>query len=736
MPEIIDATTVRCLSCGLSKDPNKPDFVHTRLGADEPPEPLICKCKPDSEILIGLQNKYRSVEKYMSAGSKTIGNRIGNVELNTARIGHMSKIPNVEVEMRMTPCVSEKMYKSMNSGVFGYVVRDTIYESGCSWWTGQPMNKIAKLRTRSNGEAVAKIVMYACEIMPGIVIAVSYEFVFMGEILRPEYCTTMNEISIVTQLEGVDVNMIARRYECEDVVSYSSEIEFKAGVTHWNIRKVANTIIMTVGSEDELMPPNRIDKFIEKLHMDESRNADHDVVDVKDLSPYKGTIMLKADGMKVYVFCYMNGYVITFANRNLTVLSYVVSNSGRPLYKIGKTPDILVAELMMDGSLIYIDTIAENGVALPQLRKYKKRPTTLCEIPPLIVRKSWNAVSEVPRNPCSSMNFDGIVSVTEFRTVRLKKPTIDLLYKDGVLHMIENGKLIKVAKGHKKMINHSVYEMTVSRSPNVNEVVLTDPIRRLVKALPNNSDIIKRAFMSVSTGADMDTIMYDITSMSFNMRKRVYELAQTNVSTRRKVIVIFGAGRFQELSEMKTSEYSYIAIDPSIDISNLSRRLKKLRITPYDTNAKFSKQVMTISNSPGKLLYYKGTSESFITSSDVISSMSSMSIPAVFSFSISYHISVIMSLMSSNVTVFGCGFVHDNMPINGVKSGPVSMKLIKDNNGIWIVRSIFGKSTWTEPILLKNTFSNLYWLADSMPDVWSSVDQGSMSIMSRAVIMY
>ena len=47
--------------------------------------------------------------------------------------------------------------------------------------------------------------------------------------------------------------------------------------------------------------------FIESSFVDEIRNVDHDVVDVGRFDAYAGSIVLKADGMKVYVFCYPNG---------------------------------------------------------------------------------------------------------------------------------------------------------------------------------------------------------------------------------------------------------------------------------------------------------------------------------------------------------------------------------------------------------------------------------------------
>lgn len=728
----------RCLSCGLSKDPNNPDLVNVRLGLDEAPEPLMCKCKTDDEIIKGMMTRFARIQKYMGESSKVITSKVCNVELNAAVIRFMSRVPTIEVEARLSSYTAEKMYSCMDKGVFGDAKRDEIMEAGCSAWMRPPVNKNAKLRMRSNGEMVAKMSVHECSIMPGIDIVISYEFDFSGEILRPEYVTVMDQISCTLVIEDVPVTMISRRYECENVVTYASEVEFRAGVTHMQLRRVMNRVVLTVGSERSMT------RFIKSMYMDEARHADHDVVDVKDLTPYKGTTMIKADGMKVYVFSYANGYVVTFADRDLTVLSCMVSIRDRPLYEATNRPDILVAEMMVDGSLVYIDTLAVNGEPVPYSREYSRRPvsqsrdtnTLAFEVPPMIVRRAWDGIANMPKSVTSSVPSDGVVCVTGFRTLRLKKPTIDLLHKDGYLYMNENGKMVKVARGHRNMLPNAVYEVSVERSENEGEIVLSRPVRRLIKKMPNNAEIIRRAFMSVSTDLSMSTILYDIQSMSFKMRKRVYDIAQASASVSRRVIVIFGAGRFQELNEMRTSEFSYIAIDPEIDIKTLSRRMKRLAIRPYDVNAPFFKQVQAITNVSGILLYYKGTSESFITMRDVVTKMSEMKIPAVFSFSISYHIRVINTLASMGVGTFGCGYLHENMPVSGVKSGPVSMNVVRDENGLWMVRSTFGRSVWMEPILISSSVAGLHTVRNELPDLWSCVDPATFNIMSRAVIMY
>ncbi|KAG6018357.1 hypothetical protein E4U40_000432, partial [Claviceps sp. LM458 group G5] len=46
------------------------------------------------------------------------------------------------------------------------VVRRTVREMGCSWWTGANTNVNAKVRKRSTGEMVMKVPKYKAKVAP------------------------------------------------------------------------------------------------------------------------------------------------------------------------------------------------------------------------------------------------------------------------------------------------------------------------------------------------------------------------------------------------------------------------------------------------------------------------------------------------------------------------------------------------------------------------------------------
>ena len=111
-------------------------------------------------------------------------------------------------------------------------------------------------------------------------------------------------------------------------------------------------------------------------------------------------------------------------------------------------------------------------------------------------------------------------------------------------------------------------------------------------------------------------------------------------------------------------------------------------------------------------------------------------IPAIFSFSISYHIGVISRLVSEGITDLGYGFIHDSIPASGIGRSPVTIRprgsRIGPNSEII---ATFGKSTYIEPFLSRSSVLGLVLVKDEMPTLWRMVDSTTIEIMERAVII-
>lgn len=155
-----------------------------------------------------------------------------------------------------------------------------------------------------------------------------------------------------------------------------------------------------------------------------------------NLDGYKGRYMAKADGMKVYLFCYEFVYVITLTDPDLTVISCMTGITDLDLPEMTNKPDIIVAETLIEGSLVYIDTLGFLRVgeaAHPPLTGARARFS-------LTSRTKMELRLEPTPN-------DGVVLVNEFRTMRLKQPTVDLIYEDGKQHASDNGVMVPIAIG-------------------------------------------------------------------------------------------------------------------------------------------------------------------------------------------------------------------------------------------------------------------------------------------------
>jgi hypothetical protein len=67
------------------------------------------------------------------------------------------------------------------------------------------------------------------------------------------------------------------------------------------------------------------------------------------------------------------------------------------------------------------------------------------------------------------------------------------------------------------------------------------PSLRALKRRPNPMDVLRGALMSALGDVELTSTLLDVTSMSFTMRTRIYEMARSRTSS--KVTVSFGTGR-------------------------------------------------------------------------------------------------------------------------------------------------------------------------------------------------
>ena len=141
---------------------------------------------------------------------------------------------------------------------------------------------------------------------------------------------------------------------------------------------------------------------------------------------------------------------------------------------------------------------------------------------------------------------DGVVLVSQFRTMRLKQPTDDLMYVDGKLCMLDSRLMVPIAAGNGDMNQGTIYELDLVKKEATNMIVVTNLRQRVIERVPNSSDVVKRAVTSTNKDLMIDATLLDVISMSFFMRERVYTMAQAKAHRNKRIIVRFGVSRFQE----------------------------------------------------------------------------------------------------------------------------------------------------------------------------------------------
>ena len=76
--------------------------------------------------------------------------------------------------------------------------------------------------------------------------------------------------------------------------------------------------------------------------------------------------------------------------------------------------------------------------------------------------------------------------------------------------------------------------------------------------------------------------------------------------------------------------FSYIAVDPEINTSLLTRHVKRVSVLLYDFNMPFNKQILSILKRGSVVLWTKCKSEYFINKMMPTRTLTMLGIPAVF----------------------------------------------------------------------------------------------------------
>lgn len=129
--------------CGESKDPRKARVAHVRLGLDEPPEPVVCKCKPTQSIVLEVMNRFMASDNITNVVRNSSMGAVAKTNLNPIVVTSVSSHPNIELELRLSTTMSLEMFNLMLSGFFGQYHKDEITR-----WAARSGRAGARTQTR------------------------------------------------------------------------------------------------------------------------------------------------------------------------------------------------------------------------------------------------------------------------------------------------------------------------------------------------------------------------------------------------------------------------------------------------------------------------------------------------------------------------------------------------------------------------------------------------------------
>ena len=82
----------------------------------------------------------------------------------------------------------------------------------------------------------------------------------------------------------------------------------------------------------------------------------------------------------------------------------------------------------------------------------------------MIIRKSWTKMPTRAQVVMEKIDSDRVVIMNKISTMRIKQPTIDLVFTTEGLIALSGKDTIKVAEGHPNMIESVVYKLDVFAS--------------------------------------------------------------------------------------------------------------------------------------------------------------------------------------------------------------------------------------------------------------------------------
>ena len=119
-----------CGNCGESRNPKTARFEHRRIGLDEPPGPVLCRCRDPTELFEAMKRKIALTTEHIKTLDNTTMLLLPSTNPNMVMVDSIAKIPVREVEIGLDVHLAKVMFERMESGLFTNATVKEVREIG------------------------------------------------------------------------------------------------------------------------------------------------------------------------------------------------------------------------------------------------------------------------------------------------------------------------------------------------------------------------------------------------------------------------------------------------------------------------------------------------------------------------------------------------------------------------------------------------------------------------------
>jgi hypothetical protein len=316
-------------------------------------------------------------------------------------------------------------------------------------------------------------------------------------------------------------------------------------------------------------------------------------------------------------------------------------------------------EVMESGVFVFISMLVVRGQIIDRWSDYRPDlvPRELGSI--LVFRKVYKfestaqmrdivRISRWPNAILPMVPSDGYVQVHRGFDYRFKEvQTVDLDVDEGTGRDRHGTDMVRnLSRLIPQGINEN--EFAVNK-----DLTLTWIRSRADEKLHADSTEVIDSILSCAVGDPVSRSLLDLEALSFEMRRMVYDAANTALAlSRTRTIVSVGTGRFQEWREMDFKNNLYICVDPELDTSIL----RGVKIIEPDLD-NLIPVIRRTANKQTGVIAVRMPFEDFVQIDGMTSCLSRAGCPILFSFSATRLYDTFRFRMCTDMftSVFACG---------------------------------------------------------------------------------